>query len=91
MKIKKFEKYNIDIENVDIPEEYAKLIVSQYIDTDLDNISIEDIFADIIKSDQLYDQADIIKQEMLTYIKKLFNDTRKIRSIEEIDAQKYNI
>jgi deoxyxylulose-5-phosphate synthase len=91
MKIKKFEKYNIDIENGDIPEEYAKLIVSQYIDTDLDNISIEDIFADIIKSDQLYDQADIIKQEMLTYIKKLFNDTRKIRSIEEIDAQKYNI
>jgi hypothetical protein len=91
MKIKKFENYDIDIENGEIPEEYAKLIISKYIDSELDNISLEDIFADIIKNDNLYEEANIIKHEMLTYIKKLFNETRGIRDIYEIDAEKYNI
>lgn len=54
MKIKKFEKYNIDIENGDIPEEYAKLIISAYIDKDLDDISLEDVFADIEIDAQKY-------------------------------------
>ena len=90
MKIKKFESYTIDTDD-DISIEYAKLIVSAYIDKK-DDESLESVYAEIVKGDELEeDQAYIIKNELQDYLYKLFEEAKKIRPIIEIEASKYNI
>jgi len=88
--IKNFEKYRFDIDS-DIAEEYVKIIISKYIDLKLDGKTLENIYYDTITIDHMEEQEDIIKQEILNFIKNLYSEANKIRTIEEIDASKYNL
>ena len=91
MKIQKFEKYSMDMDNGDIAEEYAKLIISQFIDTD-EKFNLEGVFIDTIKIDNLdEDNANMIKQGMINYLEYLLICAKKIRMMHEIDAEKYNV
>jgi hypothetical protein len=88
--IKKFEKYTIDIDLGEIGEEYAKYIISKFIDSD--DITLEKVYADLINRDDLDDsQAYIIKNEILVYLSYLINEAKKIRDILTINAEKYNL
>ena len=92
MKIKKFnEKYDLDIDGDEITIEYAKVIISAYIDKKNEE-SLESVFLDVIKGDDLDDdRAEMIKVELLDYLKNLYNDARVIRKIHEIEADRYNL
>jgi hypothetical protein len=96
MKLKKFESYSMDIDNGDISTEYAKLIISKFIDDEtIHNGSrskiLEQIYVDIIKGDNIEEQADIIKNEMISYLEYLIKFAEKIRPLYEIEAEKYNL
>ncbi len=54
-KIKTFEKYNnFDAEySGDISEEYAKLIISEFIDRQDETSTLESVYAEIIKGDEI--------------------------------------
>lgn len=89
-KVKKFEEYTLDVDG-EIAIEYVKLIISKYIDKKNDE-SLESVYADVIKGDDLdKEQAYIIKNEMQDYLYNLFEDAKKIRSLIEIEKDKYNI
>lgn len=92
MKIQKFnEKYDLDLEYDDITVEYAKLIISTYIDKKNEE-TLESVFLDVIKGDDLDDdRAEMIKSELLDYLKNLYNDAKVIRKIHEIEADRYNL
>ena len=88
--VKKFEKYTIDMEE-DMSTEYVKLIISTYLDKG-DESTLESVYADIIKGDELDENiAYIIKNELQDYLFELYTDSENIRTIVEIDANKYNI
>jgi len=99
MKIQKFEKYNMDIDNGSIAEEYAKSIISKYIDTDVPYVNgddanwhkLEKIYAEVIKGDNIEDHGDVIKNEMIDYLIYLVKNVKKIRPLYEIEAEKYNL
>jgi hypothetical protein len=93
MKFKTFEEYkDFDVEySGDISEEYAKMIISEYIDKK-DDSTLESVYAEIIKGDQLDEDQEIMIQESLTnYLKQLYKDSKKIRNVVEIDSNKFNI
>lgn len=90
MKIKKFEKYELDLDG-EIAEEYAKLIISTYLDKKNDE-SLESVFAEIIRKDELgEDEEYIIKNILQDYLYNLFEDASKIKKVHEIEAKKYNL
>ena len=90
MEIKKFEKYEFDLDN-EISKEYVKLIISTYIDKKNDE-TLESVYADIITGDELdEDRAYIIKNELQDYLYELFKEAKDIKKIIEIDAKKYNL
>lgn len=94
MKIQKFnEKYNnFNSEYSDITEEYAKLIISEFIDKQDDVSTLESVYANTIKLDGLdEDQAIMIREGLIDYLKQLVEDAENIRDIEEIEAEKYNL
>ena len=92
MKIKKFnEKYKIDEEG-EISEEMAKFILSEYLDKKLDSATLEDVFRDIIDTDELdEDQEYIIKQELIELTYNIAQQANKIRKKIKIDTDKYNL
>lgn len=90
MKIKKFEAYQIDEED-DIVIGYTKLIISIYLDKK-NGETLESVYADVVKGDEIEeDNANIIKNELQDYLYNLYEEASKIRSIVEINANKYNI
>ena len=91
--IKKFEKYELDIENGEIANEYAKLIISTYLDKDgYGNDTLESVYAEIVKGDEIEkDQAYIIKQELMECLFDLYKEAKNIRPILEIELKKYNL
>ena len=90
MKLKKFEEYTLDEEG-DIAEEYVKLIVSKYIDKKNEE-SLESVYATIIKGDEIEEgNAYIIKNTLQDYLYNLCEDAKNIRSIKEIEKDKFNI
>ena len=90
MKLKKFEEYTLDVDG-DIAEEYAKLIVSKYIDKKNDE-SLESVYATIIKGDEIEEgNAYIIKNTLQDYLYNLYEEASKIRKIIEIEKDKFNI
>ena len=91
--IKTFEKYkNFDAEYSDIAEEYAKLIISEFIDRQDDVSTLESVYAEIVKGDELEeDQAIMIKESLVDYLSSLSQEAENIRDIEEIEAEKYNL
>ena len=94
MKVQKFnEKYNnFNSEYSDITEEYAKLIISEFIDKQDDVSTLESVYANTIKLDDLdEDQAIMIREGLIDYLKQLVEDAENIRDIEEIEAEKYNL
>jgi len=88
MIIKKFEEYKFDYED-DITEEYAKFIISKTIDER--DKSLEDIFYEVGKSDELEEQQDSVQTSIIIYLEKLLKDAKNLRTIEEIEASKYNL
>ncbi len=92
--IKTFEKYeNFDAEySGDIAEEYAKLIIAEFIDRQDDISTLESVYAEIIKGDELdEDQQLMIHESLIRYLKDLHKDAKKIRTLEEIESEKYNL
>lgn len=92
--IKTFEKYeNFDAEySGDITEEYAKLIIAEFIDRQDDISTLESVYAEIIKGDELdEDQQLMIHESLIRYLKDLHKDAKKIRTLEEIESEKYNL
>jgi len=95
MKIRKFnEKYEIDLDG-DIAREYAKLIISEFLDRENDEITLEDIYKenleDFIEDDDDDFREDIIKAEIIEVLDMLKIQARKIRRLMDIDIQKYNL
>ena len=92
MKLKKFEKYIVDLEGGDdISLEYAKLIISTFIDNS-NKESLESVYADIIKGDDLDETQEAMIQESITFLlKNWYIASKSIRKVIEIDANKYNV
>jgi len=89
--IKKFEEYELDVDGGEIAEEYVKLIISEFIDKKNDE-TLESVYADVIRDDQLDDEQEyIIKNELQDYAYTLFEQSKNIRKLIEIDSKKYNI
>ena len=90
MKLKRFEAYTIDTDD-DIAIEYAKLIISEYIDKKNDE-TLESVYADIIKGDEIAEsEAYIIKNQLQDYLYGLFEEDKEIRKIQDIATSKYNL
>ena len=88
--IKKFEEYELDYEN-EMSEEYAKLILSTYIDKKNDE-SLESVYADIIRDDETAVEHEyIIKNNLQDYLYNLYSEAKNIRKIIDIDSGKYNM
>jgi len=88
--IKIFEKYELDFDS-DIGEEYAKLIISTYIDKKNDE-TLESVYCDIIKKDKLAEyQEYIVKNILQDYLYELFEKSKEITNVIEIETKKYNI
>ena len=51
--IKKFEEYELDVDGGEIAEEYAKVIISKYIE-DGEN-TLEYVYNSVIRGDELYE------------------------------------
>ena len=91
MKLKRFEKYQLDIDSGEIDQEYCKLIISTYLDKKNDE-TLESVYAKIIIGDEIEEgNAYIIKNEMQDYLYNLYEEAKKIRSIIEIKKDKFNI
>lgn len=95
--IKKFEEYNngqVDIEG-DVGEEYAKVIISKYIDEDANGKSLEDIFYSIGKGDELIDVDDAIIYSIIEYLEDMLSQAKKLRKIKDIaldkETKKFNL
>jgi len=93
MKIKKYkENYKMDQEEGDIAEEYAKFILSEYLDKHIDGVTLEDVFRSVVDVDELdEDQEYIIKQELMDLSYNIVQGAKKIRKKLEIDTDKYNV
>ena len=90
MKLKRFEAYTLDTED-DIAIEYAKLIVSTYIDKKNEE-TLESVYVDIIKGDEIDEsEAYIIKNELQDYLYSLYKEAAKIIKIQDIETSKYNL
>jgi len=76
MNIKKFEAYNMNYEN-DISEEYAKIIISKYIDHNLEGKTIEDIFYEVGISNELEEHQESVKYSMIIYLSNLLKKKKK--------------
>jgi hypothetical protein len=88
--IKKFEEYKFEYDD-DIATEYTKLIVSKYIDKKNEE-TLESVYYDVVKGDDLdEDQAYIIKNTMQVYLYNLYLESKDIKTIIGIEANKYNI
>jgi len=92
MLIKRFnEKYEIEYEN-NIAIEYAKCILSEFIDKINDDITLEEVYFDFIKGDDLeQDQADMIKSELMRLLLDTLKEAKTLREIHKIEAEKYNL
>ena len=97
MKFKTFEEYkDFDAEYSDLAKEYAKLIISTYIDKKDEDYTLEYVFADIIEGDELHEDQEIMIKESLTdYLENLLEESKKIRDVDEIQSdrneKKFNI
>lgn len=91
--LRQFEKYDFNVEDgEEITVEYTKLIISTYLDSRDENKTLEYVYYDIIKSDGLdEDQEIMIKDELENYLENLYDEAKAIRTIEEIDEEKYNL
>lgn len=92
MKIRKFnEKYKLDLED-DIGTEYAKYIISKFIDKENDGASIESIYKEVIEDEDLDEhQAEIVKYMIETWLSNTLKFAKKIRPLFQIDSDKYNL
>ena len=88
--VKKFEEYEMDLDGGDIVDEYVKLIISTYIDKS-ESETLESVYKNIIEREYIEEQEYIIKDGLIKYLKNLYEDSKKIREIYAIDADKYNI
>lgn len=98
MKIKRFnEKYEVDTDySSGISEEYAKLIVSEYLDrVDKDDnkiVTLQDVFNEIIKGDELEeDQEILIIEDLKDLGVDIAKQASKLKTSEEYHASKYNL
>lgn len=92
MKIQKFEKYNIDMNCDDIAEEHAKLILSEYLDKMSDGLTLEDVFRNVVDTDELEEDIEyMIKQALIELTYNIKNDVSKLRTKMEYDSDKYNL
>jgi hypothetical protein len=87
MIIKRFnEEYELDVDGGEIAEEYAKVILSKYIE-DGEN-TLEHVYNSVIRGDELEeDQAFMIKDAMIDYLKNLLSDAEEVQNI----VDKYNL
>jgi len=92
MKIKLFEEYKLD-SGGDIATEYAKQIISKFIDKDItENLTLEQIFHKIVKDDNLNEsQQHIIIQELIEYTYNLNDNANQVRTILKSTTDKYNL
>ena len=91
MNLKKFEEYEIDNDGDNIAIEYAKYIISEYLDKKNDE-TLESVYSEIIKGDKLDEELEyIIKNELQDYLYNLYENARKIRKIIKITADKYKL
>lgn len=92
MIIKKFEEYKFPMEHNDIADEYAKIILSKFIDEDLDDISMQKIYNDIIKEEELEeDQEKSILDSLYRYSTELAKKASKVKTLISSEASKYNL
>lgn len=94
MKINRFnEKYNIDLDSDDIAIEYAKHIISEFIDKENEGITLEKVFYDIVKGDEIdkIEMESHVKVEIVFYLDYLLKEAKKIRKIPQIEADKFNL
>lgn len=102
MKIDKFnEKYKIDTEfKSEISTEYAKLILSEYIDKyddeDDNKNRLQDVYVNIIKSDELDEYQELmIIDSLRDFTTELIKYVKKLKTVEEYNlnqnVEKYNV
>lgn len=92
MIIKKFEEYKFPMEHDDIGDEYAKIILSRFIDGDLDGISMQKIYNDIIKEEGLEEeQEELILDSLSRYSTELAKKANDIKTLMASEASKYNL
>ncbi len=92
MNIKKFEEYKIVDEHDDIGDEYAKIILSRFIDTELDGKTIQNIYNDIIIEEELDDsQEEMILYAIYEYSKEIAKEAKELKTLIASNASKYNL
>jgi len=98
MKIKKFnDKYEFDDDAEDIGEEYAKMIIVDYIENKINGGTLEDSFIkftkDLYEEDENDDfsRAEIIKESLIYFTKDMSEQSKNVRNPIEIGVDKYNL
>jgi len=92
--IKKFELFDWDEhEDDELVVKYAKYIISSYLDkTDDDDDTLESVFAEIADNDELEEeQQEWVINELQDYLLKLYRESKKVRTLMNIDSKKYNL
>jgi len=95
MDIKKFEQYKFDDDNDNIGAEYAKIIISKFIDNDTTfskKLTLENILHEIVKDEELDEsQQYIIIQELIDYTHTLNSNANQVKTIFESEQEKFNL
>jgi len=91
--VKKFEEYEMDTDYGEIANEYSKLIVSRYIDKkEDDDETLESVLAQVVEDDELEEEQQMwIISELQDYLLKLYRESKKVRTLLNIKANKYNL
>jgi len=92
MNIKKFEEYKFPDDHDDIGDEYAKIIISRFIDNDLDGKTMQEIYNSIIKEEGLEEeQEDLILESVSRYSDRLRKISNNLKTLLASEADKYNL
>jgi hypothetical protein len=79
------EDYKMDIEGAeDISEEYAKLIISKWVDSD--GKPLQYIFDEVVQGDELHDHTDVVYSSLTKMVDDLVQQAHNIK-VPEVDGE----
>jgi hypothetical protein len=76
MEIKKFESYQMNMDDGDAADEHAKEILSNYIERELDGVTLQDCFNELSLEEEQH--QTIVKLALVNYLQDLLKEAMEI-------------